>query len=58
MKRLPVVTSGEIPKGRIFDIMNELNRLEVTAPIKLNDVLIKNVLGLGVDIVATRSLLY
>jgi CxxC motif-containing protein len=55
-KRLPVKTSSDIPKGMNFDIMKELEKIEVESPIKVGTVLIKNVLGTGADIVATRNM--
>jgi CxxC motif-containing protein len=55
--RLPVITSSEISKDKIFAVMEEINKVEVTAPIKIKDVIIKNVLNLGVDVIATRSIL-
>ena len=55
-KRLPVKTSTDIPKGLNFDVMKELEAIEVVAPIKVGTVLIKNVLGTGADIVATRNM--
>ena len=54
--RLPVMTDRPIPKGRIFDIMAEINKAEVKAPIKLHDVIIPNVLGLDANIIATRTI--
>lgn len=54
--RLPVRTDQPIPKSRIFDVMAEINKLEVIAPIAIKDVLIENVLGLGVNIIATRTI--
>lgn len=56
LNRLPVKTSDEIPKGMIKECMEEINNVEVTAPVKVGDVLIKNVLDTGVDIVASRSM--
>ncbi len=53
--RLPVMTDRPIPKNQIFSVMEAINQAEVKAPIKIRDVVIKNVLGLGVDIVATRN---
>jgi len=53
--RLPVMTDRPIPKNQIFSVMEAINQAEVQAPIKIRDVVIKNVLGLGVDIVATRN---
>ncbi len=57
INRLPVVTSSPIPKNNIFDVMNEINKVKVHAPIYVKDVVISNVLNLGVDIVATRDVL-
>jgi CxxC motif-containing protein len=54
--RLPVRTSGLIPKDRIFDCMNEIRKIKVKAPIKLDDKVIDNLLGLGVDVIATRDM--
>lgn len=54
--RLPVKTQEPIPKELIFDIMKEINKTEVTAPVKQGDIIISNVLGTGVDVVATRSI--
>ena len=45
---LPVRVSADIPKDRIFDVMDALGR---------GDVVIPDVLGLGVDVIATSSLL-
>ena len=55
-KRLPVKTSTDIPKGLNFDVMKELEGIEVESPIKVGTVLIKNILGTGADIVATRNM--
>ena len=54
-KRLPVITSSPIPKDKLFDVMNEINQIEVCAPIKINDIIIQNVCGLNVNIIASRS---
>ena len=39
-----------------MDVMNEINKVVVIAPVVVKDVIIKNVLNLGVDIVATRDI--
>ncbi len=56
LKRLPVRTSSDIPKNRIFDCMKLINAVEVEAPIEMGDVIIEDILGTGVDIIASRSL--
>ena len=54
-RRLPVITSSNIPKDKMKDIMREINRVRVSAPIKRGQILIENVCGLGVNIIASRS---
>lgn len=56
LSRLPVVTSAPVPKDLIFDVMKEINKISVVAPVKVKAVVLKNVLNLGVDIVATRDI--
>ncbi len=55
-RRLPVITSAPIPKERIFDVMKEIRAVSVCAPVKIHDIIIENVCGLGVNILASRSL--
>ena len=55
---LPVVsvrTRGDVPKERVLDVARALCRVQLTAPVQAGDVVIPNVLGTGVDVVATRS---
>jgi CxxC motif-containing protein len=54
--RLPVITSSDIPKGMMFEVMKALAHVEVVAPIKMDEVIVKNVCGLDVDIIASRSM--
>jgi len=50
-----VKTSNPIPKGKIFEVMAEINKISVPAPVRIGDVVIKNVLGLESDIVITKN---
>ena len=54
---LPVRVSADIPKDRIFDVMDAIRTVTVTERIGRSDVVIPDVLGLGVDVIATSSLL-
>ena len=54
--RLPVKTKEPIPKELIFPVMEEIEKITVKAPIIIGDVIIKDVLGTGVDIVATKNI--
>ncbi len=54
--RLPVRTADEVPKELVAELCRELHRLCLSAPVKMGDVVLPDVLGTGVDVVATRSL--
>ena len=54
--RLPVKTKEPIRKELIFKVMEEISKVEVHAPIFIGDVVIKDVLGSGVDIIATKDI--
>jgi len=53
--RLPVRTTGPFPKEDVEALLGFLYGLEVAAPVKRGQVLAANVLGRGVDLMATRS---
>lgn len=54
--RLPVRTAGDVPKGVIHDVCRALRTVAVQAPVGLGDVVLADVLGTGVDVVATRTM--
>lgn len=54
--RIPVKTHGDIPKEKIFEVMEEINKISCTSPVKCGDVLLENVLDTGIDIVACRDM--
>ncbi len=54
---LPVRVSGAIPKNKIFDLMHEVNRITVSKRIGREDVVVPNILDLGVDLIATSNIL-
>ncbi|WP_291584412.1 DUF1667 domain-containing protein [Clostridium sp. UBA6640] len=49
-----VRTTKAVPKEKIFDVMKEIKKLEINAPVKINQVIVKNILGLDSDIIATK----
>lgn len=53
---VPVKTAEPIPKGELEAAVEELATVEVEAPIKLGDVIVEDIRGTGVAIVATRDL--
>lgn len=46
-------TKSDIPKSKIFDIVRALKNVEAEAPIHIGDVLVEDVAGTGVQMVAT-----
>ncbi|MDF1615896.1 DUF1667 domain-containing protein [Petrocella sp. FN5] len=56
LNRVPVFTEDEIPKGLIFEAMDEINKIVVEAPVKVRQIVIENLLGTGINVVTTRSM--
>lgn len=56
LRMVPVKTDGAIPKGLNFKCMEEIDKVVVEAPVKVGDVIIKNVLNTGINVIATRTL--
>lgn len=54
--RLPVKTANPIPKQKIFDAMALINQVVVEAPVQSGEVVLKDLLGLGIDVVCTKSM--
>lgn len=52
-----VKTKSDIPKGKIFECMQALKGVRVKAPVHIGDVIVSNVAGTGVEIVATKEVL-
>lgn len=52
---IPVKTSGAIPKEKMFDCMRVINAATVRLPAKIGDVVVKNILGTGVDLVVAAN---
>lgn len=53
---LPVVSKGSLPKGKILACAEALRSVVVKAPVKTGDIIVSNILGLGVDIIASRDM--
>ncbi|OUP83231.1 hypothetical protein B5F07_11140 [Lachnoclostridium sp. An169] len=55
VKRIPVKTREEIPKGRIFACVKALKGLTVEAPVQIGDVILPDVAGTGIPVVAAGN---
>lgn len=57
---LPVVsvkTASDIPRDKMQDCIRALRDVTLTAPIRISDVVLENVAGTGVNVIATKNVL-
>ena len=55
-KFLPVRTSSPIPKPKMFEAMTLVNGLCATAPVKVGDVICKDFIEAGIDLIACKNI--
>lgn len=55
LKMAPVRTDGPIPKSHIMHAMDEIKKLRLKSPAVAGEVLAKDFMGLGVNLVITRQ---
>lgn len=55
LKMVPVRTNKTIPKDRIMEAACLIRKIKIDRPVRIGDVLVKNLLGLGVNLVVTRD---
>ncbi|MHA1341529.1 MAG: DUF1667 domain-containing protein [Promethearchaeota archaeon] len=53
---IPVRSDKELPKEKIFEAIEVVNNYEVEAPVKMGQVLIENLLNLGINVIASRDM--
>ncbi len=53
---VPVYTASPFPKPRIFELLAALRRVELTAPVRMGQVVLADALGTGVDVIASRDM--
>ena len=56
IKRVPVRTAGPIPKKDLFSAMEVLSTVEVSPPVRASDVVVRDLLHTGVDVIACDDL--
>jgi CxxC motif-containing protein len=54
---IPVKTSMPIPKGKMAGCMKVINSVKIKAPVNMGFTAIPDILGTGVDVITTRSML-
>ena len=53
---LPVRTRTPILRDKLFDVMDAIRATTVTLPVKQHDVILADVCGTGVDVIASRDM--
>jgi len=53
---VPVYTQKAFPKPLIPQLAQELRKVEISAPVKINQVVLADALGTGIDIIASRDM--
>ena len=51
-----VKTEKDIPKGKIFDCVKALKEVELQAPVEIGQVVLEDVAGTGVRVIATKKI--
>ena len=54
-RMVAVKTAGDVPKARVFDVLQALVDVRAQAPVAIGDVVLADVCGTGVDVVATSN---
>ncbi|MBP3899988.1 MAG: DUF1667 domain-containing protein [Blautia sp.] len=54
-RMVPLKTASDIPKGKIMDVIRDLRGVSVPCPVRIGDVLFRDVAGTGVDMIATKN---
>jgi CxxC motif-containing protein len=53
--RVSVKTSEAIPKGLLYKAMEEINKIVIDKEMKIGEIVIKNILDTGVDVILTKA---
>ena len=53
---VPVKTNGEVPKPMLLDCARALSTIKLSAPIRAGEVVVSNLLGTGIDVIAVKNI--
>lgn len=56
VRTVSVKTETDIPKGKIFECMQALKGICVSAPVHIGDIVVENVAHTGVNVIATKNI--
>lgn len=52
---VPVKTADAIPKSKIKEVMDEINKASIKAPVHVGDVVVKDIANTGISLIATAN---
>ena len=52
-----VKSSKPVPKNKIFQVLKEIKKKKVEAPIKIGEIILKNVVNTKINIIATKTII-
>ncbi|MDD5669861.1 MAG: DUF1667 domain-containing protein [Candidatus Omnitrophica bacterium] len=55
IKMVPVRTDKPVPRDRVLDVMSEIKKIRLNRPVRSGEIIENNLLGLGINLVATRN---
>jgi CxxC motif-containing protein len=50
-----IKTEFAIPKDKIMECVRSLKGIEIKAPVSIGDIVVENICGTGINMVATRN---
>lgn len=53
-RMVPLKTASDVPKDKIMDVIRDLAGVSVPCPVNIGDVILKDVAGTGVEVIATK----
>lgn len=54
--RLPVISEREVPKTKLRECLNYLYGIRIEAPVRCGDVIVSDICGTGVNILAAKTI--
>ena len=55
-RRMVASTAAPFPRPQIFDLLAQLREVELKAPVEIGQIVLRDVLGTGVNVLASRDL--
>lgn len=54
-RMVSVKTAGDVPRAKVLDVVRALSGVSMAAPVHIGDVVLADVCGTGVDVIATKD---